>query len=49
VADRTAALDLLLSVAWPTDTILLKASRGSALDELVDPLVRAGSLSSTPS
>ena len=29
-------------VALPADTILLKASRGGALDELVDPLVRAG-------
>ena len=46
--DRAAALELLLAVARPTDTILLKASRGGALDELVDPLVRAAAaLSST--
>ena len=32
----TPALDLLLTEARPTDTILLKASRGGALDVLVD-------------
>ena len=48
VPDRAAALELLLSIARPSDTILLKASRGGALDELVDPLVRAGSLSRDP-
>ena len=38
----TQALALVLAIARPTDTILLKASRGGALDELVEPLVRAG-------
>ncbi len=42
VPDRAAALDLLLAMGRPADTILLKASRGGALDELVEPLVRAG-------
>ncbi len=42
VVDRDAALDLLLTDARAGDTILLKASRGGALDLLVDPLVRAG-------
>jgi UDP-N-acetylmuramoyl-tripeptide--D-alanyl-D-alanine ligase len=42
VPDRAAALELVLAIGRPTDTILLKASRGGALDELVDPLVRAG-------
>ncbi len=42
VADRDEALALVLAIAQPTDTILLKASRGGALDELVVPLVRAG-------
>ena len=37
-----AALDLLLTEARAGDTILLKASRGGALDLLVEPLVRAG-------
>jgi UDP-N-acetylmuramoyl-tripeptide--D-alanyl-D-alanine ligase len=42
VPDRDAALDLLLTDARAGDTILLKASRGGALDLLVDPLVLAG-------
>ncbi len=42
VPDRAAALELLLATARPGDTILLKASRGGAFDELVEPLVRAG-------
>jgi len=48
VADRDAALALLLTEARPTDTILLKASRGVALDLLVDPLVRAGGAPDVP-
>ncbi len=42
VVDRDAALDLLLAEGRAGDTILLKASRGVALDLLVEPLVRAG-------
>jgi len=42
VADRDAALELLLADARAGDTILLKASRGGALDLLVEPLIRAG-------
>ncbi len=42
VPDRQAALAVLLASSTAEDTILLKASRGGALDELVDPLVRAG-------
>ena len=48
VADRAEALALLLATGRPTDTILLKASRGVALDELVEPLVRAGGRRETP-
>ncbi len=44
VADREQALALVLAIGQPDDTILLKASRGGALDELVEPLVRAGGL-----
>lgn len=42
VADREAARALLLSDGAPGDTILVKASRGAALDELVEELVLAG-------
>ena len=42
VVDRDAALALVLRDARATDTILLKASRGGALDLLVEPLVQAG-------
>lgn len=42
VADRAAALELLLRESRDGDTILVKASRGAELDLLVDPLVRAG-------
>ncbi len=42
VPDRWAALELLLATSRPDDTILLKASRGGALDELVEPLEHAG-------
>ncbi len=41
VADRDEALALLLSELRDGDTILVKASRGAALDVLVDQLVRA--------
>jgi UDP-N-acetylmuramoyl-tripeptide--D-alanyl-D-alanine ligase len=41
-ADRQAARDLLIADAASGDTILVKASRGAALDELVQDLVRAG-------
>lgn len=41
-ADRDDALELLLASGAQGDTILVKASRGAALDELVDALVRAG-------
>jgi UDP-N-acetylmuramoyl-tripeptide--D-alanyl-D-alanine ligase len=41
VADREEALALLLSELRVGDTILVKASRGAALDVLVDELVRA--------
>lgn len=40
--DRDAARALLLAGAAPGDTILVKASRGAALDELVEELVAAG-------
>lgn len=42
VADRAAARRLLLADAAAGDTILVKASRGAALDELVGALVDAG-------
>ena len=40
VADRPEALRLLLAELRPGDTLLVKASRGAALDLLVDDLVR---------
>jgi UDP-N-acetylmuramoyl-tripeptide--D-alanyl-D-alanine ligase len=40
-ADRDAALSFLLSELQPGDTILVKASRGAALDLLVTRLLRA--------
>jgi UDP-N-acetylmuramoyl-tripeptide--D-alanyl-D-alanine ligase len=42
VADRDAARDLLLADGTAGDAILVKASRGAALDELVEALVEAG-------
>ena len=41
-ADRHAARELLVASAATGDTILVKASRGAALDELVEDLVTAG-------
>jgi UDP-N-acetylmuramoyl-tripeptide--D-alanyl-D-alanine ligase len=41
VEDRDAARDALLSVLQPGDVVLVKASRGIALDVLVDDLVAA--------
>jgi UDP-N-acetylmuramoyl-tripeptide--D-alanyl-D-alanine ligase len=41
VEDREAALDYLLAALRPDDTVLVKASRGAALDLLVDKLVLA--------
>jgi UDP-N-acetylmuramoyl-tripeptide--D-alanyl-D-alanine ligase len=41
VADRAAARDLLLTELRPGDVVLVKASRGIALDLLVDELVQA--------
>jgi UDP-N-acetylmuramoyl-tripeptide--D-alanyl-D-alanine ligase len=41
VADRAAATDLLLRVLQPGDVILLKGSRGAALDLLLGPLQAA--------
>ncbi|MDQ3449100.1 MAG: UDP-N-acetylmuramoyl-tripeptide--D-alanyl-D-alanine ligase [Chloroflexota bacterium] len=43
VADRQKALELLVSILRPGDAVLVKASRGVALDLLVDDLVAAGS------
>lgn len=40
-ADRDAARAVLLAEGGPGDTILVKASRGAALDELVEALVDA--------
>jgi UDP-N-acetylmuramoyl-tripeptide--D-alanyl-D-alanine ligase len=40
--DRAAASALLLDTSRTGDTILVKASRGAALEDLVDVLVRAG-------
>ena len=40
-ADRAAALDALLSILEPGDVVLVKASRGVALDLLVEQLVVA--------
>jgi UDP-N-acetylmuramoyl-tripeptide--D-alanyl-D-alanine ligase len=40
-ADREAAVDLLLAELRPGDTVLVKASRGAALDLVVDALVAA--------
>jgi UDP-N-acetylmuramoyl-tripeptide--D-alanyl-D-alanine ligase len=40
--DRDEARDLLLASGSTGDTILVKASRGAALDELVESLVAAG-------
>lgn len=42
VADREEALELLLRDLRPGDAVLVKASRGAALDLLVDGLVAAG-------
>jgi UDP-N-acetylmuramoyl-tripeptide--D-alanyl-D-alanine ligase len=39
-ADRDAALEVLLATLRDGDTILVKASRGAALDLLVEDLVR---------
>ena len=41
VADRDAARDRLLEILQPGDVVLVKASRGIALDVLVDELVAA--------
>jgi UDP-N-acetylmuramoyl-tripeptide--D-alanyl-D-alanine ligase len=41
VADRDAARDQLLETLQPSDVVLVKASRGIALDLLVDELVAA--------
>jgi len=41
VADRDAAVELLLADLRPGDTVLVKASRGAALDLVVDALVAA--------
>jgi UDP-N-acetylmuramoyl-tripeptide--D-alanyl-D-alanine ligase len=41
VADRTQALAALLALLEDSDTVLVKASRGAALDLLVDQLVLA--------
>lgn len=41
VADRVAARDRLLEILAPGDVVLVKASRGIALDLLVDDLVAA--------
>jgi UDP-N-acetylmuramoyl-tripeptide--D-alanyl-D-alanine ligase len=41
VTDRAAARDLLLAELRPGDVVLVKASRGIALDLLVDELVQA--------
>ncbi|MER3418694.1 MAG: hypothetical protein C4343_06300 [Chloroflexota bacterium] len=40
VPDRDAAGQLLLELLRPGDVVLVKASRGVALDQLVDELVR---------
>lgn len=42
VGDRDAARAVLVATLAPDDTILVKASRGAALDELVRDLVEAG-------
>ena len=41
VADNEAAIELLLRELRPGDVILLKGSRGAALDLLVGPLAAA--------
>jgi UDP-N-acetylmuramoyl-tripeptide--D-alanyl-D-alanine ligase len=41
VADRDAARDRLLEILEPGDVVLVKASRGVALDVLVDELAAA--------
>jgi UDP-N-acetylmuramoyl-tripeptide--D-alanyl-D-alanine ligase len=41
VGDRDAALAALLGIVAPGDSVLVKASRGIALDVLVDELVAA--------
>lgn len=43
VVDRDAALEFLIGQLRPGDTVLVKASRGAALDILVDRLVLAAS------
>ena len=40
-ADRDAAIEVLLAELRPGDTVLVKASRGAALDLIVDALVAA--------
>jgi UDP-N-acetylmuramoyl-tripeptide--D-alanyl-D-alanine ligase len=47
VADREAALEALMARLGPNDTVLVKASRGVELDELVDRLVLAGTTART--
>jgi UDP-N-acetylmuramoyl-tripeptide--D-alanyl-D-alanine ligase len=44
VPDRDAALDLLLTELWDGDSVLVKASRGAALDLLVDRIALAAGL-----
>ena len=49
VADRDAASALLASALRPGDVVLVKASRGAALDLLVEPLDRARARPGRPS
>ena len=42
VADRDAALEILWSILRPGDAVLVKASRGAALESLVDALAARG-------
>jgi UDP-N-acetylmuramoyl-tripeptide--D-alanyl-D-alanine ligase len=42
VSDHDGALDALASLARPGDVILVKASRGAALDLLIEPLAELG-------
>ena len=42
VADRDEALERPARTLRPGDAVLVKASRGAALDLLVEPLVAAG-------
>jgi UDP-N-acetylmuramyl pentapeptide synthase len=41
VPDRDAAVVLLLHELLPGDAVLVKASRGAELDQVVDALLRA--------